>query len=176
MRNFKSSGRFRYSRRTEMYKAVCDNCGKDCMVPFRPTGNKPVFCSDCFEEKGGGSKFSRGDDRGRRRDRYSEKQMFSAVCDNCGARCEVPFSPTGDKPVYCDNCFGAAGEGRESDDLQDIRKQLETLNDKVSQILRLLVPPVAGEQVAEVQHEDMPKAKKPRTTKKKAKTRKTKKK
>jgi CxxC-x17-CxxC domain-containing protein len=37
----------------EMFKAVCDNCGKDCEVPFRPTSGKPVYCSDCFEKKGG---------------------------------------------------------------------------------------------------------------------------
>ncbi|SRR5258708_6443966 len=38
----------------EMFKAVCDNCGKDCEVPFRPTSGKPVYCSDCFEKMGGG--------------------------------------------------------------------------------------------------------------------------
>ena len=36
-----------------MHEAVCDKCGKDCQVPFRPTGEKPIFCSDCFEKKGG---------------------------------------------------------------------------------------------------------------------------
>jgi len=36
-----------------MYKAVCSNCGKECQVPFRPTGDKPVYCSDCFEKMGG---------------------------------------------------------------------------------------------------------------------------
>ena len=34
--------------RPEMYDAVCSKCGKQCQVPFRPTGSKPVFCSDCF--------------------------------------------------------------------------------------------------------------------------------
>ncbi len=41
--------------RREKHKAVCDECGKDCVVPFRPSGNKPVFCSDCFEKNNGGS-------------------------------------------------------------------------------------------------------------------------
>lgn len=31
-----------------MHKTTCSNCGKDCEVPFRPTGEKPVYCSDCF--------------------------------------------------------------------------------------------------------------------------------
>ena len=32
----------------EMHPAVCAQCGSDTMVPFRPRGDKPVYCSDCF--------------------------------------------------------------------------------------------------------------------------------
>ena len=32
----------------EMFRAVCDECGRDCEVPFRPTGARPVLCSSCF--------------------------------------------------------------------------------------------------------------------------------
>ncbi|HET7686472.1 MAG TPA: zinc-ribbon domain containing protein [Candidatus Limnocylindria bacterium] len=32
----------------EMHDAVCARCGKDTQVPFRPTGSRPVYCSDCF--------------------------------------------------------------------------------------------------------------------------------
>lgn len=39
----------------EMHSAVCDNCGRQCEVPFRPTSGKPVYCSNCFENKGGSS-------------------------------------------------------------------------------------------------------------------------
>ncbi len=35
-----------------MVDAVCDKCGKDCQLPFKPTEGKPVFCSECFEKKG----------------------------------------------------------------------------------------------------------------------------
>ena len=41
--------------RRQMYPAVCAQCGKDTMVPFQPTGTKPVYCSDCFETQRGGS-------------------------------------------------------------------------------------------------------------------------
>jgi len=41
-------------RRPEMHEATCDKCGKNCEVPFRPTGDKPVLCSDCFRKEGGG--------------------------------------------------------------------------------------------------------------------------
>ena len=36
-----------------LYKATCSNCHKSCEVPFRPNGEKPVYCKDCFENKGG---------------------------------------------------------------------------------------------------------------------------
>ncbi|MBI5148676.1 hypothetical protein HZA33_03275 [Candidatus Pacearchaeota archaeon] len=40
-------------RRAEMHDVICDKCGKQCQVPFRPTGDKPVFCSDCFKTTDG---------------------------------------------------------------------------------------------------------------------------
>lgn len=40
---------------SEMHKAICDNCRKECEVPFRPTQGKPVFCSNCFGDKKGSS-------------------------------------------------------------------------------------------------------------------------
>jgi CxxC-x17-CxxC domain-containing protein len=33
-----------------MHPAVCSNCGRDTMVPFVPRGDKPVYCSSCFEQ------------------------------------------------------------------------------------------------------------------------------
>lgn len=39
----------------EMHQAVCDNCGKECEVPFRPTSGKPIYCSNCFENQRRGS-------------------------------------------------------------------------------------------------------------------------
>jgi|TARA_B100002003_G_C14146773_1_gene551435 CxxC-x17-CxxC domain-containing protein len=36
--------------RPEMHDVVCDECGKDCQVPFKPTSSKPIFCSECFEK------------------------------------------------------------------------------------------------------------------------------
>ncbi|MBC8494923.1 hypothetical protein H8D36_02100 [archaeon] len=46
-----------------MTKVVCSSCGSNCEVPFKPTSNKPIFCSDCFrkEEKGSSSKTSSKD-------------------------------------------------------------------------------------------------------------------
>lgn len=57
----------------QMFKAVCANCGKDCEVPFRPTGSKPVYCRDCFRTMGEGAGSSRSDDRGSRRPSYDSR-------------------------------------------------------------------------------------------------------
>jgi CxxC-x17-CxxC domain-containing protein len=32
-------------------------------------------------------------------------QLHQATCATCGKSCEVPFKPTGSKPVYCRDCF-----------------------------------------------------------------------
>lgn len=61
----RSFGRDRDERRpVEMTKVTCSACGVKCEVPFKPTSDKPVYCSDCFEKNGNGSRPSRGSDRG----------------------------------------------------------------------------------------------------------------
>ncbi len=30
--------------------AICASCGKECKVPFKPTGDKPVYCRACFSK------------------------------------------------------------------------------------------------------------------------------
>ncbi|MGH2456837.1 MAG: CxxC-x17-CxxC domain-containing protein [Candidatus Limnocylindria bacterium] len=35
----------------EMFTATCDGCGGEARVPFRPTGTKPVYCSNCFSTR-----------------------------------------------------------------------------------------------------------------------------
>ncbi|MBI1799361.1 MAG: zinc-ribbon domain containing protein [Candidatus Eisenbacteria bacterium] len=32
----------------EMHATVCSNCGAETLVPFVPTGVRPVYCRDCF--------------------------------------------------------------------------------------------------------------------------------
>ncbi|MGI5826373.1 MAG: zinc-ribbon domain containing protein [Patescibacteria group bacterium] len=34
-----------------------------------------------------------------------DRQMHTATCADCGAECQVPFMPRGDKPVYCNACY-----------------------------------------------------------------------
>jgi CxxC-x17-CxxC domain-containing protein len=43
----------RHDRSRQLYKVTCDECGKECQVPFRPTAGKPIYCDDCFGKKKG---------------------------------------------------------------------------------------------------------------------------
>ena len=32
----------------ELHNATCANCGVQTQVPFKPSGERPVYCRDCF--------------------------------------------------------------------------------------------------------------------------------
>lgn len=34
----------------EMHKVKCSECGKDTEVPFKPSGDRPVYCRDCYQK------------------------------------------------------------------------------------------------------------------------------
>jgi len=34
----------------EMHKVKCSDCGKDTEVPFKPSGDRPVYCRDCYQK------------------------------------------------------------------------------------------------------------------------------
>ncbi len=135
-----------------MHSAVCATCGKNCEVPFRPTGNKPIYCSVCFEKEGGSSTYRK--DRDNRKDYKEVRKMFSATCTDCGVRCEVPFRPTGDKPIYCSNCFANVDSNRSTEfkktnkidgglnksGIALIGDQLISINSKLEKILLVLKP------------------------------------
>ncbi len=53
---------------------------------------------------GGGSSGYSGGGGGGYTDR-PPRQMFDAVCADCGQTTQVPFQPRGDRPVYCRDCF-----------------------------------------------------------------------
>ncbi len=43
----------------QMYTVTCSSCGNEAQVPFEPRGDKPVYCSDCYQAVSPG----RSDDR-----------------------------------------------------------------------------------------------------------------
>ena len=109
-RSGNNRGSFRRdSGRPALHDAVCDECGKDCQVPFKPSGGKPVFCSECFEKKGGG----RGDNRSSRRSSY--------------------------KPRFNDRSSGRSSQRNvSSPDFSQLTKNVEILNNKLDTIITLL--------------------------------------
>lgn len=101
----------------------------------------------------GGSRGGFGGNRG------GDREMFSAVCSNCGKECQIPFKPTSGKPVYCSECFEKMGGGRDSrrPGRSDFRPQssgsdqnkvqFDAINAKLDKILSILAPtPVVKEE------------------------------
>ncbi len=94
---------------------TCRDCGKDFTFTageqefFAQKGftNEPSRCPECRAARktsggysSGGSYSSGGYER-------REREMFPAVCAQCGKETQVPFQPSGDRPVYCSDCFSA---------------------------------------------------------------------
>jgi CxxC-x17-CxxC domain-containing protein len=129
------------------------------MGDFKRSGSKRFggFGGGFGRRDGGRGGFGGDRDRG-------PVTMHPAVCDQCGKPCEVPFKPTGEKPVYCNACFGGqreAGSNRGADRFSqrnydsyktfakpdfrsdisrgsndEVKKQLEILNGKMDQLIK----------------------------------------
>ncbi len=75
-----------------------------------------------------GGQFERRDN-----ERSFEKRMFNVTCAKCGNDCEVPFKPTGNKPVYCSNCFrkddnyGPKQQGPSKSEFDEINAKLDKI-------------------------------------------------
>ena len=77
---------------------------------------------------GGGDRRSFGGDRGGSRggfggDRDRSVTMHKATCADCGKECEVPFRPSGDKPVYCSECFGGKREAGDRGERKEFNRE-----------------------------------------------------
>ncbi len=56
---------------------------------------------------------------------HSGRPLYKAVCADCHKTCEVPFKVTGDRPVYCKECFAtrkAASRGP-----QQVQRQVRVI-------------------------------------------------
>ncbi|HWY79275.1 MAG TPA: CxxC-x17-CxxC domain-containing protein [Candidatus Sulfotelmatobacter sp.] len=82
------------NNRQEMFSATCANCGKQCEVPFRPNGNKPVLCRECFQNSNRDSDsrrperrsfdrpdFRNNDNQSRANDYTAQFEMLNAKMD-----------------------------------------------------------------------------------------------
>ncbi|MCK5060029.1 MAG: hypothetical protein KAR00_02710 [Candidatus Pacebacteria bacterium] len=110
-------------------------------------------------DSGRGGNFNRGGGGGKSWDKPTV--MHRTTCSNCGKSCEVPFRPTGAKPVYCNDCFSknkgdapsgnfskrsferapssqsGAGDRR----IDELKKQLELVNTKLDTLLKAVEKP-----------------------------------
>ena len=55
--------------------------------------------------------------KGKQKNSFREKSFTKVICADCKKECEVPFKPTGDRPVYCRECLskrraGSSFEGK----------------------------------------------------------------
>ncbi len=81
---------------------ACADCGEDFVFTaseqefYREKGydNDPKRCVKCRQQR-------------KQQKRTSDRPMFDAVCAECGADTKVPFQPTGERPVFCSDCFRA---------------------------------------------------------------------
>ncbi len=64
--------------------------------------NEPKRCPNCRTARRGTRSFGGGGGAG---GYGTQREMYPAVCAQCGKPTEVPFQPRGDRPVYCSDCY-----------------------------------------------------------------------
>ncbi len=91
----------------------CSSCGSDFTFSveeqefYQSKGfQEPRKCKPCRDA----AKQARGGGRGGYGGGYGgggrpQRQMYPAVCSGCGVQTQVPFQPSGAKPVYCRDCY-----------------------------------------------------------------------
>ncbi|HUF06251.1 MAG TPA: zinc-ribbon domain containing protein [Candidatus Binatia bacterium] len=96
----------------------CSDCGIDFVFSaseqefFAEKGfaSAPKRCASCRAQRrasgangaGGSGSYGNGGDGGFSR---GPREMHDATCARCGNQTQVPFRPTGARPVYCSDCF-----------------------------------------------------------------------
>ena len=88
----------------------CSDCGTTFTFSaeeqefFQSKGytNEPKRCPSCRQARKAERYGSSGGYGG---GGYRPRQMFPAVCAECGKDTEVPFEPREGRPVYCSECY-----------------------------------------------------------------------
>lgn len=102
------------------------NFGGPRAGPKRPFEKRE---GDRFAKKGG------SDRRGPARERF---ELYDAQCAKCGKACQVPFRPTGGKPVLCRDCFSKQDDGARPARSGGSSEELREINRKLDRIMRAL--------------------------------------
>ena len=92
----------------------CSDCGNSFTFSaeeqeqFQSRGytNEPKRCPDCRQARKSQRFGNNGDSYGNNSYGSStQRQMFPAVCSDCGKETSVPFEPRQGRPVYCSDCY-----------------------------------------------------------------------
>jgi CxxC-x17-CxxC domain-containing protein len=68
--------------------------------------NEPKRCPDCRQARKAERFGNGGNSYGNRDSGYMPaRQMYPAVCSDCGKATSVPFEPRQGRPVYCSDCY-----------------------------------------------------------------------
>ena len=83
---------------------VCKECGMSSSSPqvSRNSMRKRVLKTNQAAVKLAVMHVRRMNEGGFRR---QNRQLYDAVCADCGAATQVPFKPRNDRPVYCSECY-----------------------------------------------------------------------
>jgi CxxC-x17-CxxC domain-containing protein len=84
-----------------------------------------------------GKSFRDRDDSRFRRDERRPLELHEVICAKCGKKTEVPFKPTGDKPVYCRECFDKNSNSRDKSSGVS-QEQYAEINRKLDKIIETL--------------------------------------
>lgn len=92
---------------------TCSDCGKSFTFSaseqefFASKGfvNEPGRCPDCRAARRQQRSSRSSGYSGSYGGGYQQRQMYAAVCATCGKDCQVPFEPSGGRPVYCHDCY-----------------------------------------------------------------------
>ena len=83
---------------------VCKECGNEFVFT---AGEQEFYAERGFANEPQRCKASRD---ARKKNQRPDREMFTAVCANCGKEAKVPFRPREDRPVYCSECFAKMKE------------------------------------------------------------------
>ncbi len=95
---------------------TCSDCNQDFVFSTddqtyhaeKGYTNDPKRCPNCRQSRRGERSYSGGGGYGGGGGGGSygrPREMFPAVCAECGKETEVPFQPRGTRPVYCSDCY-----------------------------------------------------------------------
>ncbi|MDR0883904.1 MAG: zinc-ribbon domain containing protein [Oscillospiraceae bacterium] len=87
---------------------TCRDCGAEFIFT---AGEQEFYAEKGFTNEPRACPACRTNRKQQRRGDRGEREMFEAVCDSCGNTARVPFRPSGDRPVYCSDCFSKQREG-----------------------------------------------------------------